>query len=260
VTTTASAPRIVDRSQWLTEREALLAAEKQLTRQRDELAAARRALPWLRVTEPYTFETTDGTKTLDALFEGRRQLIVYHFMFGPGWTEGCPSCSFWTDSFNGTDVHLAARDTSFALVSRAPLSTLQSYRERMGWSLRWVSSLGSTFNEDFGVSDAEVYNYAPVESPMEESPGLSAFIRHDGSIFHTYSCYSRGLDAFNTAYQLLDTTALGRHETTCRGQWRGSGGTTATEGSQDHIGRHPGAFGGRSRTRTGDLYRVKVAL
>jgi predicted dithiol-disulfide oxidoreductase (DUF899 family) len=209
---TRAAPRIVGRDEWLRERLALLDTEKDFTRHRDALSAARRALPWVPVDSTYSFDTPDGARTLDELFDGRIQLIVHHFMFGPEWTEGCPSCSFWADSFDRVGVHLAARDTSFVAVSRAPLSSLIAYRTRMGWTFPWVSSLDSTFNEDFGVSNASTYNYAPVADPIEESPGLSTFIRHDSQVFHTYSCYARGLDAFNTAYQLLDVTPLGRHE------------------------------------------------
>ncbi|MGF1599149.1 MAG: DUF899 domain-containing protein [Acidimicrobiales bacterium] len=210
--TGTNAPRIGRREEWLRERLALLHEEKELTRRRDALSAARRALPWVPVEREYTFVTPDGTRTLDGLFEGRTQLIVNHFMFGPDWSEGCPSCSFWADSFDGIGVHLTARDTSFVAVSRAPLSSLLAYRARMGWTFPWVSSLNTTFNEDFSVSNAQTYNYSPVKNPMEESPGLSTFIRRDGQVFHTYSCYARGLDPFNTAYQLLDVTPLGRAE------------------------------------------------
>lgn len=210
--TDTTAPRIASREDWLQERLALLEAEKEFTRRRDALSAARRALPWVPVDRDYTFDTPDGTRTLDELFEGRAQLIVYHFMFGPEWADGCPSCSFWADSFEGNGVHLAARDTSFVAVSRAPLSSLLTYRDRMRWTFPWVSSHGTTFNEDFGVSNALIYNYAAVTEPMEESPGLSTFVRHDGQVFHAYTCYARGLDPFNAAYQLLDVTPLGRHE------------------------------------------------
>lgn len=209
---TGAPHRVVSRDEWLHERVALLAAEKEFTRRRDELSAARRALPWVRVDTWYPFDATGGARTLADLFQGRSQLIVYHFMYGRDWTEGCPSCSFWADSFNGIDVHLANRDTSFVAVSRAPLAALHAYRERMGWSFEWVSSLGTSFNEDYGVSNASTYNYAPVDGPMEESPGLSTFVLHDGQVFHTYSCYARGLDPFNSAYQLLDLTAFGRNE------------------------------------------------
>ena len=209
---TSGAPRVVGRDEWLAARVELLAAEKEFIRQRDELNAARRTLPWVRVDADYTFDTADGPRSLDQLFDGREQLIVYHFMYGPTWTEGCPSCSFWADSYDGVVVHLANRQTSLVAVSRAPLAALHAYRQRMGWSFPWVSSLGTTFNADYGVSNASTSNYAPTADPMEESPGLSAFIRRDGEIFHTYSCYARGLVPFNSAYQLLDITALGRQE------------------------------------------------
>ncbi len=208
----SSSPRIATREEWLEERLQLLAAEKELSHRRDELAATRRQLPWVRVEPDYRFDTVDGERSLRDLFNGRNQLVVYHFMFGPDWEEGCPSCSFWADNYDGVAVHLAHRDTTLVAVSRAPLASLQKYRERMGWSFTWVSSLGSTFNQDFGVSQAETYNYARVEQAMDESPGLSAFIRQDGDVFHTYSCYARGLDVFNTAYQLLDITPKGRDE------------------------------------------------
>ncbi len=210
--TTIGGPRVATRDEWLRERVALLEAEKDLSRRRDELAQARRALPWVRVEQDYRFDTVDGERSLRELFEGRSQLVVYHFMFGPDWEEGCPSCSFWADNYNGITVHLAHRDTTLIAVSRAPLAALQTYRARMGWTFNWVSSFGSTFNHDYGVSHAETYNFAAVEHPSEESPGLSAFVRHDGDVFHTYSCYARGLDVFNTAYQILDVTAKGRDE------------------------------------------------
>lgn len=204
---------------WLAARRDLLAKEKDLTRARDEVAAMRRALPWEPVTNTYEFDTDAGKRTLAELFDGRSQLIVYHFMFGPDWTEGCPSCSFWTDSWDGTQIHLAHRDVTFVMASRAPLATLLAYRARMGWSVPWVSSLGNEFNHDLGVSfteaqqsDGGTYNYAPSEHPMEEAPGLSVFVLDDDSVFHTYSCYARGLDPLNTAYQLLDLTPKGRDE------------------------------------------------
>lgn len=210
--TATLSPRIATREEWTRERVELLAAEKELSGRRDELARARQALPWVLVDSDYRFDTIDGERSLAELFEDRSQLVVYHFMFGPEWEEGCPSCSFWADNYDGTRVHLEHRDTTLIAVSRASLATLQQYRERMGWTFNWVSSLGSTFNHDYGVSYADVYNYAPVTNPTEESPGLSAFIRRDRQVYHTYSCYARGLDVFNTAYQILDVTARGRDE------------------------------------------------
>ena len=210
--TTVDEPRIASRDEWLHERVQLLAREKDLSRSRDELARARRALPWVRVEQDYRFDTVDGERSLSELFDRCSQLVVYHFMFGPDWDQGCPSCSFWADNYNGTTVHLAHRDATLIAVSRAPLDTLQTYRNRMGWTFNWVSSLGSTFNQDYGVTQAATYNYTPVDHPAEEAPGLSAFVRHHGEVFHTYSCYARGLDVFNTAYQILDITAKGRDE------------------------------------------------
>ncbi len=215
--------RVETRADWLAERLALLAQEKELTRQRDRLAAARRELPWVAVTHPYRFSSVDGGATgvtLADLFEGRGQLLVYHFMFGPGWEEGCPSCSFWADNYNGIVVHLNQRDVTLVAVSRGPVQQLAAYRSRMGWSFPWYSSAESTFNFDYGVSFTEdqqqtgaEYNFAPASGPGDEAPGLSAFVRGaDGGVYHTYSCYSRGLDAFNGAYQLLDVTPRGRNE------------------------------------------------
>ena len=205
-------PTVASREEWLRARLELLQAEKELTRRRDELSRQRRALPWVRIGKAYEFDTPDGPRSLPDLFNGRGQLLVYHFMFGPEWDEGCPSCSFWADNFDGIGVHLAHRDVTFLAVSRAPLDRLTAYRSRMGWTFPWVSSLGSDFNMDFCVSEAPVYNYVPTDSPQEELPGLSAFAQRDGEVFHTYSCYSWGLDAFNGAYQLLDLTSKGRDE------------------------------------------------
>lgn len=201
-------------------RMALLAREKELNRLRDELAAQRRALPWVRVEKQYAFDGPEGRLALRDLFGGHSQLVVYHFMLGPGWGEGCPLCSFWADNYNAAPVHLARRDTALVAVSRAPYPEIAAYRERMGWSFRWVSSAPSDFNYDFGVSftpeqqrDGAEYNFQHVEHPGEESPGLSVFAADDrGGVFHTYSTYSRGLDPVNSAYQLLDLTPKGRDE------------------------------------------------
>ena len=207
------------RDEWRAQRIDLLAREKELTRLRDELSAARRAMPWVPIDQAYRFESETGSKSLADLFDGRSQLVVYHFKFGPDWGEGCPSCSFWADSFDGIGVHLAHRDTTFVAVSEAPLSKLLAYRQCMGWSFPWVSSGGSDFNYDFGVSftpeqqaSSGDYNFRTVERPGEQSPGMSAFVIERGDVHHTYSCYARGLDVFNTAYQLLDITAKGRDE------------------------------------------------
>jgi predicted dithiol-disulfide oxidoreductase (DUF899 family) len=211
-------PRIVSHEEWLEARKAHLAKEKAFTRLREELARERRQLPWERVEKDYVFEAPEGRVTLGDLFAGRGQLIVQHFMFGPDWNEGCPSCSFWSDNFNGIDAHLAHRDTSFVLVSRAPIAKLDAYRKRMGWTMRWVSSLGSDFNFDYGVSfkpdeAAPKYNFGTIKPYGEEAPGLSVFRRgEDGAICHTYSTYARGLDVLNGTYHLLDMTSKGRDE------------------------------------------------
>lgn len=215
------ARRIVSREEWLTARKALLAKEKEFTRARDRLSAERRELPWVEVDKTYVFDGPDGRVTLADLFAGRSQLIVYHFMFGPGWEEGCPSCSFLADHFDGMIVHLNARDVAFAVVSRAPLAELQAFQKRMGWRFRWVSSYGTDFNRDYHVSFTEeeiaagraFYNYEAGAFPSEEAPGLSAFYQdQDGSIFHTYSCYARGLDILIGAYNFLDLVPKGRDE------------------------------------------------
>jgi predicted dithiol-disulfide oxidoreductase (DUF899 family) len=213
-------PNIGTRDEWIEARAKLLDREKDLNRQRDELAEQRRQLPWVRIDKDYRFEGPDGERTLRDLFDGHTQLLVYHFMFGPDWDEGCPSCSFWADSYDGTQVHLAHRDVSFACVSRAPYPKLAAYKTRMGWTFPWFSSAPNDFNFDFGVSFTQGqqenggdYNFTRLEHPPEEAPGLSAFaIDESGDVFHTYSTYSRGLDPLNTAYQLLDLAPRGRDE------------------------------------------------
>jgi predicted dithiol-disulfide oxidoreductase (DUF899 family) len=214
-------PVIVSREAWLIARKELLAKEKAFTRARDQLSRDRRALPWVQLEKPYEFDTTGGRRSLADLFGSKRQLIVYHFMFGPDWQEGCPSCSFWADNYNGTTAHLAQRDTAFVTISRAPLEQLQRYRQRMGWQFEWVSSLDSDFNRDFEVSFTgeeiesgnNCYNYETGSARLQELPGLSAFYRDDaGIVYHTYSCYARGLDMLNSAYHHLDLTPLGRQE------------------------------------------------
>jgi predicted dithiol-disulfide oxidoreductase (DUF899 family) len=213
-----TAHRIVSQAEWLQASKAQLAKEKEFTRLREELAEARRALPWVKVEKDYVFDAPEGKVTLADLFGGKSQLIVQHFMFGPDWNEGCPSCSFWTDTFNGIDMHLAQRDTAFVLVSRGPIDRLEAYRKRMGWNLRWVSSLGSDFNFDFAVSfppdeTALKYNFDTIKPHGQENPGVTAFRRgDDGAIYRTYSTYARGIDALNGAYQLLDITSKGRDE------------------------------------------------
>ena len=212
---------VVTKDRWLAERKALLAREKALTRQRDELASARRALPWVRVEKDYVFEATEGRRTLAELFQGRRQLLVQHFMFAPGWEQGCKSCSFMADHHAGALLHLAQRDLTLVAVSRAPLADIERFRQRMGWRFMWVSSQASDFNHDFGVSftpeersRGEVdYNYVRQPFPLEEAPGISLFCRDDaGSVFHTYSTYGRGVEVMMGTYHLLDLAPRGRDE------------------------------------------------
>jgi predicted dithiol-disulfide oxidoreductase (DUF899 family) len=212
--------RVGTRDEWTAARLDLWTREKELNHLRDELSAQRRALPWVPVDEAYRFDGPDGSRTLRELFDGRSQLLVYHFMFGPDWDEGCPSCSFWADSFDGTAVHLAHRDVTLVAVSRADLDRLTAYRKRMGWTFPWYSSGKSTFNVDYHVSFTPEqqaagadYNFAHMEHPPDELPGISVFAT-DGSdqVFHTYSTYSRGLDPINSTYQLLDLVPAGRDE------------------------------------------------
>jgi predicted dithiol-disulfide oxidoreductase (DUF899 family) len=236
--------KIGTREEWLAARKELLAREKELTRRSDELAQQRRELPWVAVDKPYSFDTVEGTKTLSELFDGRSQLLVYHFMLGPEYGAGCPSCSAIADGFDGFVVHLADRDVTMLCISRAPLEKLQAYRQRMAWTFPWVSSFGSDFNYDFTASYTEEqlregaeYNFGrfasmtPVleadaglvaqtaassgTSPAEflkEAPGMSAFALSDGIVYHTYSAYARGLDGLWGAYQWLDRAPLGRNE------------------------------------------------
>lgn len=213
--------KIVSQGEWLKARKEHLAAEKAFTKARDELSRQRRELPWVKVAKNYVFDTPAGKKTLADLFDGRSQLIVYHFMLGPGWEAGCPSCSFLADHFDGANIHLAQRDVTLAVVSRAPLSEIEAFQRRMGWKFPWVSSNGSDFNFDFHVSftDAEFargkvnYNYTVETFPSQEAPGASVFFKdEDGSVYHTYSSYGRGLDMFLGAYHFLDIVPKGRDE------------------------------------------------
>lgn len=217
---TANHP-VVSMDRWIAERKALLAHEKDLTRLRDRIASERRALPWVRMEKNYVFETLEGQRTLAQLFEGRRQLVIQHFMFAPGWEQGCPSCSFMADHADGARSHLAQRDVTFLAVSRAPLADIERFRHRMGWQFKWVSSHGSDFNYDFGVSFTAAerakgkvrYNYTLQPFPQEEAPGISAFYRDDaGVVFHTYSTYGRGVELMMGAYDLLDIAPKGRDE------------------------------------------------
>jgi predicted dithiol-disulfide oxidoreductase (DUF899 family) len=210
---------IASQDEWLAARKALLAKEKEFTKARDQLSAARRALPWVKIDKPYTFDTASGKQSLADLFDGRGQLIIYHFMLGPGWKDGCPSCSFLADHFDGAVAHLAQRDVTLVVVSRAPLAEIEAYKKRMGWKFKWVSSYGDDFNHDFHVSFTKEetekgaeYNYAIGKIPSEELPGLSAFIKDGGAVFHTYSSYARGLDTLVGTYNFLDLAPKGRDE------------------------------------------------
>ncbi|MGA9144323.1 MAG: thioredoxin family protein [Candidatus Acidiferrales bacterium] len=215
-------PKVVSQADWLAARRNLLAKEKEFTRLRDELSRERRELPWEKVDKPYTFQGPKGKETLAELFDGRSQLIVYHFMLGPGWKEGCPSCSFLADHFNPATVHLAQRDVTFVAVSRAPLPEIEVFKKRMGWNFKWVSSSGSDFNFDYQVSSTKdqiakgeiFYNFEMGSKfPGEERPGASVFYKNEtGEIYHTYSTYSRGLDICIGAYNFLDMTPKGRNE------------------------------------------------
>jgi predicted dithiol-disulfide oxidoreductase (DUF899 family) len=213
--------KVVPHGEWIEARQQFLAKEKEFTRLRDQLSQQRRDLPWERVDREYVFDGPNGKETLSDLFAGRSQLIVYHFMFGSDWEAGCPSCSFWADNFNGIVVHLNQRDVTFLAVSRAPFSTLAAYRERMGWSFKWVSSLANDFNRDYHVSftpeevaKGEIdYNYTMHRPFGTEMPGASAFYKDpSGKVFHTYSTYARGLDILNVAYHYLDLVSKGRDE------------------------------------------------
>ena len=232
------------REEWLAARLDLLAAEKELTRKSDELARRRQDLPWVRVDKAYRFDTDEGSASLEDLFKGRSQLLVYHFMFGPDYKAGCPSCSMIADGFNGFAVHLANHDATLMAVSRAPLAKLQAYKKRMGWTFPWASSQGGDFNFDFNVSITEEqqrkggveYNYRTGGHPIvaeklpepvhqfaamcgtdaptyvRDRPGMSTFVRQDGDVYHTYSTYARGLDGLWGAYQWLDRAPRGRNE------------------------------------------------
>jgi predicted dithiol-disulfide oxidoreductase (DUF899 family) len=213
--------RVVSQDEWIEARKQHLAKEKEFTRLRDQLSAQRRDLPWVRVDKAYVFEGPNGKEGLADLFDGKSQLIIQHFMFGTDWKEGCKSCSFWADNYNGFVVHLGRRDVAFAVVSLAPFSKIESFKNRMGWSFKWVSSFGTDFNHDYHVSFApqeiakgEVYyNYARRKTPVTELPGISVFCRDDGgAVYHTYSCYERGLDMMNAAYHYLDLVPKGRDE------------------------------------------------
>jgi predicted dithiol-disulfide oxidoreductase (DUF899 family) len=217
---TVKQARIVSKSEWLAERQELLAEEKELTHRRDALAAKRQRLPWVKLEKEYSFDTPRGKKTLAQLFDGKSQLIVYHFMFGPEWEEGCPGCSLMADSFNGNMPHIEARDVTFVAISRAPLAKIQAFKKRMGWQFKWASSQGNDFNHDFAVSftkddiaKGKNYNFGTANFAMEEAPGMSVFFRHaNGDIFHTYSTYGRGLEDMLAVYPYFDRLPKGREE------------------------------------------------
>ena len=212
---------IVSEAEWLVARKDLLTREKQLTRLRDDLSRQRRELPWVKIDKEYVFDAPEGKVALADLFDGRSQLVIYHFMLGPVWEEGCKSCSYSADHFDGANWHLPHRDVTLVVVSRAPLSEIEPFKKRMGWRFTWVSSHGNDFNFDYHVSFKEAdlaagkvyYNYKVDEFPVEEAPGLSVFYRNEeGEVFHTYSTYARGLDGLIGAYNFLDLVAKGRDE------------------------------------------------
>lgn len=211
----------VTRDRWIADRKALLAREKELTQLQDRIAAERRALPWVKLDTDYVFDTADGPRALSELFQGKRQLLVQHFMFGPGWAQGCKSCSFMADHLDGAAMHLAHRDIALLVVSRAPLADLLAFKARMGWQFAWASSNGNDFNRDFHVSfapedriDGEVfYNFHMTPFPQTEAPGISVFYKDDaGTVFHTYSTFGRGVEVMMGTYPLVDLTPQGRDE------------------------------------------------
>jgi predicted dithiol-disulfide oxidoreductase (DUF899 family) len=212
--------KVVSQKEWLSARKGLLKKEKAATHARDELSAERRNLPWVKIEKKYVFDAPEGKKSLADLFNGHSQLVIYHFMFGPDWKEGCPSCSFLSDHIDGALPHLAARDVTVTMASRAPLAKIEPFKKRMGWKFPWVSSYGTDFNRDFHVSFTKEeakgkvdYNYILQEFPSEEAPGLSVFYKDEnGDVFHTYSTYGRGLDPLVGTYVILDLTAKGRDE------------------------------------------------
>ena len=213
--------KVVTREEWTNARKELLAREKEWTHLRDKLSAERRDLPWVKVDKRYVFDTPNGKKSLAELFNGRSQLVIYHFMFGPEWQEGCPSCSFVSDHMDGALPHLAARDVTITMVSRAPLAKIEAFKRRMGWRFKWVASYGTDFNRDFRVSFTKEektngkvdYNYVMQEFPSDEAPGLSVFYKDaKGDIYHTYSTYGRGLEPLVGTYTILDLVPKGRDE------------------------------------------------
>ena len=214
-------PNVVSHAEWLAARKEFLAREKEFTLLRDDLSRQRRTLPWEKVDKPYAFDSPHGKVTLADLFDGRGQLVVYHFMLGPGWEEGCKSCSYLADHFDGMTIHLANRDTTLVVISHAPIAEIEAFKKRMGWKFEWVSSFGTDFNFDYHVSFAPEqqsagpvdYNYKTMPFPSDEAPGLSVFAKDAaGEVFHTYSTYERGLDILVGTYNFLDLTPKGRDE------------------------------------------------
>ena len=212
--------------EWLAARKELLVREKELTRLSDELAEQRRALPWVPVEKAYTFDTVDGPRGLADLFDGRSQLLVYRFMFGPDWEAGCPGCSMLADEVDGGVIHLAHNDATLVFASRAPLEKIEAYKARMGWNIRWVSSFGSDFNFDYRVSftpqqvaDGADYNFRHTTNLGDELPGLSVFALEDGIVYRTYSMYARGMEVVDNIYALLDRTPSGRNEVDGQRDW-----------------------------------------
>ena len=212
---------VVSRKEWLAARKTLLVKEKKFTRLRDQLSRERRQLPWVKVDKDYVFDGPKGKETLSDLFDGRSQLIVYHFMFGPDWDAGCKHCSFWADNFNGIIVHLNHRDVTMVAASRAPYSKLAAYKRRMGWNFKWVSSGDSDFNFDYHVSftpeeeakKKALFNYKIQDPDSSDREGASVFYKDPkGNVFHTYSTYARGIDMVNVAYHYLDLVPKGRDE------------------------------------------------
>jgi predicted dithiol-disulfide oxidoreductase (DUF899 family) len=219
--------KVVSQKEWLAARKRLLAKEKKFLRLRDQLNKLRRDLPWVKVEKEYVFNGPGGKESLSDLFGGKSQLVIYHFMFGPGWGEGCPHCSFWADHFDSVNLHIGRRDTALAVISRAPLKEIDPFKKRMGWQFKWLSSNGTDFNFDFNVSfnpeqiraKTAIYNYAALDMDIDEREGASAFYKdRKGDIYHTYSTYARGIDLLNTTYNFIDLTAKGRDENPERNQ------------------------------------------
>jgi predicted dithiol-disulfide oxidoreductase (DUF899 family) len=219
--------KVVSEKEWLKARKQLLVNEKKFSKLRDELNKQRRALPWVKIEKEYIFHGPDGKETLAGLFGDKSQLLVYHFMFGPGWGDGCPHCSFWADHFDSVNKHIGARDATLVVISRASLKEILPFKKRMGWKFKWVSSNGTDFNFDLNASftpeqikkGTAVYNYAPLDMDIDEREGASAFYKDSkDNVYHTYSTYARGIDLLNTTYNFIDLTAKGRDENPERSQ------------------------------------------